>query len=357
MARSGSLAEWERRLAAQRREDDRRAREQRQRDQEQDRASQQERHEAQQRAADEQSAAVQARMAALEEVLTSALPLPPLSFDRLLAAPRVPDFDPGPLGSPVPAPDWADFASARPTGLSRILGVIGPGARHARLLAEARARFEAAEAGHERAEAERRLALAAARARYHQKVTEERAKAAARNAHITSRRSAFAAGQPGAVEWFAGCVLRASRYPDGFPRGHQVAYRPRQREVAVDFELPPRSVVPAVRGYRYVRPRDAVEAVPRQDAEISRCHERLVAAVALRTLHEIFAATPAEVVASVAFTGWAAVVDPATGQPGRRELVTIRTERAEFDALMLADVDPAACLARLAGPRSPAPPA
>jgi hypothetical protein len=117
MARSGSLAQWEQRLAAQRREDDRLARERRQREKDHERVRQQEHLESQQQAAEEQTAAVEERMKALEEVLARVLPLRPLSFDRLLAAPRTPEFDPGPLGAALAAPDWADFAPVPPTGL------------------------------------------------------------------------------------------------------------------------------------------------------------------------------------------------------------------------------------------------
>src|SRR5215469_5655189 len=59
MSRSGNLAEWERRLAAQHREDERLTRERRRQEKEQDKVRQQEQHEAKQRTADEQAAAVQ----------------------------------------------------------------------------------------------------------------------------------------------------------------------------------------------------------------------------------------------------------------------------------------------------------
>ncbi len=344
MARSGSLAAWEQRLAAQRREDDRLARERRQREKEQDRVRQQEHLESQQQAAAEQTAAVEERMKALGEVLTSVLAFRPLSFDRLVAVPRTPEFDPGPLGAALPAPDWNDFAPAPPAGLDRFLR---RGRRRARQVAEARTRFEAAQADRQRQESERRRALAVAKALHDRKVTQERAKAVARNAYVASHRSAFAAGDAESVQWFVGCVLRASRYPDGFPREHQVTYRPADREVAVDFELPPRDVVPAVRAYRYVKARDAIEPVPRQESEVTRCHERLVACVALRTLHEIFGATPPEVVRAVTFTGWVSAVDQATGQPMRPHLLSLSAERSAFDDLVLAAVDPEACLEHL----------
>jgi restriction system protein len=344
MARSGSLAAWEQRLAAQRREEDRLARERRQRERDQDKIRQQEHLAAQQQAAEEQTAVVGERMKALGAVLTSVLPLPPLSFERLLAAPRTPDFDPGPLGTPVPPPDWGDYAPAPAAGLGRLLAVT---TRPGRQTAEAQARFEAAGAEHQRQEAERRRALAVAKAKHDRKVTEERAKAAARNAYVTSRQAAFAAGDPGAVCWFAGCVLRACPYPDGFPRDYQVTYDPADRALAVDLELPPRSVVPAVRAYRYVKAHDAVEPVPRPDGEVAQVHERLVACVALRAWHEIFTAIPAGLVQAVALTGWAGSVDRATGQPVRSGLLDARAERSSFDALVLEAVDPVTCLARL----------
>jgi restriction system protein len=352
MARSGSLAQWEQRLAAQRREDDRLARERGKRAKDQERIRQQEHLESQQRAAEEQTAAVEERMKALEDVLTSVLSVRPLSFDRLLAGARTPDFDPGPLGAALAAPDWADFAPVPPAGFGRFL--VGP-RRRARQAAAAQTRFAAAQAEHLRQESERRQALAVAKAKYHRAVTEERAKVAARNAYVTSRRAEFAAGDAEAVRWFVGCVLMNSRYPDGFPREYQVAYRPDDREVAVDFELPPRHVVPPARAYRYVKARDAVEAVPRQESDISRSHERLVSCVALRTLHEIFGATPPDVIRAVAFTGWVSVVDRATGKSARPQLLSVSAERSAFDDLVLAEVDPAACLARLSALVEPRP--
>ena len=102
-----------------------------------------------------------------------------------------------------------------------------------------------------------------------------------------------------------------------------------------------------MRGYRYVKARDAVEPVPRQENEITQAHERLVACVALRALHEIFGAIPAELVQAVALTGWVSSVDPSTGAPVRPRVLAIRAERPVFETLVLDAVDPIACLAHL----------
>jgi restriction system protein len=342
VARSGTRPEWQGRLAVQRGEEDRRAQERKR--QAREKARQQEHLQSRQQAAGDKTAEAERRMAVLGEVLTSVLSHPPLSFERLMARPGNLTFDPGPLGVPVSPPGWNDFAPPRPRGLSRFLS---GGVRYRRQLAAARDLFAAAQSEYQQKESGRQRALAAAVARYHQELTEERAKAAAQNARLTGRQAAFAAGDPEAVEWFVGRVLGASRYPDGFPRDHQVVYRPENREVVVESELPGRDVVPPVRAYRYVRARDAIEPVPRPEQEIQQHYQRLISAVALRTLHEIFSATPPDVVGAVALHGYVTSTDHATGRPVRPHLLRAAAGRPVFEDLLLAAVEPDACVAYL----------
>jgi restriction system protein len=157
------------------------------------------------------------------------------------------------------------------------------------------------------------------------------------------------------VEWFVGQVLDASRYPDGFPQQHQVAYRPENQDVVVEFELPPQQVVPTMRGYRYVKSRDAIDPLPRPENEIKQRYARLIACIALRTLREIFAATPGDVVEAVVFNGRVSTTDRATGKPVRPHLLSVSAERSAFMDLVLAAVEPAACLKRLNALVSPNP--
>jgi restriction system protein len=347
MARSGNRAEWQGRLAAQHQEDEGLARDRRRQEQDQEKVRQQE----QQQAADGQTAEVLEQIKSLDEVLTSVLALPPMSFDRLMATPRTPPFEPGPLDVARPAPDWNDFAPAEPDGWRRLLHrLLGRTARHRRQLAQAQGRFEAAAAEHRQQESERRQALAVAKATYHQKVTEERGRAAARNAYVARRQAAFAAGDAESVVWFVRCVLKASRYPADFPREYQVAYDPEHRNVAVEFELPARRVVPPVRAYRYLQARDVIEPVPRPEREIGQRYERLISSLALRTLHEILTATAPDVVRAVSFTGYVSSTDPATGKPARGPLLSVSAERPVFEDLVLAAVEPATCLAGLRTP-------
>jgi restriction system protein len=352
MARSGSLSEYERQVAARRREADRLAKEQARLAKEQEKIRQQRHAESQQRATETKTAAVGQRIKVLDEVLTGILPLPALTFDRMKVAPKLPGFDPGPLGVVEPAPDWNAYAPVAPGGLSRLFGGT---VRHDRQAAEARARFEAAESDHEQRESSRQQALAAARRQHERAIADAQAEAAVQNAALATRMAAFTAGDAEAVEWFIGQVLAASRHPEGFPRQYQIAYRPENRDVVVEAELPPQQVIPAVRGYRYVKTRDAIDPLPRAENEVKQRYARLIASVALRTLHEIFAATPGDVVEAVVLNGRVSTIDRATGKPARPHLLSVEAERTTFEDLVLAAVEPAACLRRLNALVSPNP--
>jgi restriction system protein len=170
--------------------------------------------------------------------------------------------------------------------------VFGGGARYARQVTAAQAKHDAAMAQHAADESARQRALAVVKTEYDRSVAAERTRVARLNAQVAARQKDFAAGIPDAVEWFVSCVLKCSHYPQGFPRTFQVAYRPENRDVVVEFELPPQKVVPPLRGYKYVKPRDAIDPLTRLEIEIKQRYKLLIARVALRTLHEIFSATP-----------------------------------------------------------------
>ena len=90
MARSGGRSQWEREIAAQRREAERQTREQARLAKERERAAQQRHIESQQRTAELRTSEVEQQARILDKVLTSVLRLPALTFDSLKADTRAP---------------------------------------------------------------------------------------------------------------------------------------------------------------------------------------------------------------------------------------------------------------------------
>ena len=164
----------------------------------------------------------------------------------------------------------------------------------------------------------------------------------------------FRAGEPEAVAQFLTLVLDASVYPEGFAHRTRALYRPGPREVVVEYELPLQSVIPAERDYKYVEARDEIDTVTRPVKEIKDRYARLIAMVALRTIHEVFAADEAGLKV-VTFYGYVSTKDRATGQPVRPCLISVSAQQELFATFVLADLDPVACLHKLNALVSPHP--
>lgn len=72
----------------------------------------------------------------------------------------------------------------------------------------------------------------------------------------------------------------------------------------------------------------------------------MIAQAAVRTVREVFTATPPDMVSTVVFNGHVDTVDPATGQNIRLPLISMRATREKFDELVLTEprFDPAASI-------------
>jgi len=286
------------------------------------------------------------QVAELQTLLTSQLAgAPQLTFAMLKQSPEIQPFDPGELADELPAPRWEDYAPPAPGALS---GLVGGKARYARAQEAAAQDFQQALAEHEQAEAMRGRQLRAARTEYDRSARAAEGGAREHNAAVDELERSFRAGEPEAVEEFFGQVLALSEYPDGFPCQYQVAYRPDPRELVVEYWLPPATVIPVVRDYRYVKTRGEIDELPRSLKDIKDLYASVIHQVALRTMRECFGVAEAEdVVDTVVFNGIVSGVNRATGQPEELHLISAPASRAEFSQLVLDQLDPEACLRHL----------
>jgi hypothetical protein len=139
-------------------------------------------------------------------------------------------------------------------------------------------------------------------------------------------------------------VLERSEYPDGFPQNFDLAYRPAEKELLIEYELPSVNVIPTIGEYKYVKTRDAVDEKPRKQTEIKELYSDIIAAVALRTLHEVFEADQHDHVKAAIFNGYAQGIDPTTGRHVRSCLIAVGIDKANFNSFNLRRIDKQACL-------------
>lgn len=292
---------------------------------------------------DDLNADLQARLDDLAGILQQTLKIDDtIKFDSLRERPRVPPFkdledDTGcaPAMKVIEAPGF--FAKLLP----------GAAARHAQAVAVAE--IEAKEAQLEYAKRLRVFEARRAqhRAAYDRAKSDAQNRAKQRNAEVDAFEAAYRTGDVSAVVTYNMMVLERSSYPDGFPQEFRVTYLPGSRELVIEYRLPLAEVVPAASQFRYVKARDAHEETPRKPAHIRELYQDIVAAVTLRSIHEVFEADQAELLDVCVFNGIVDAIDPATGRDMTKCLVSVRATKASFIDIDLARVNKTVCLRNL----------
>jgi restriction system protein len=291
------------------------------------------------------TAAIEQRVVELEGLLRSSLTREPrIKIASLKRTASVPPLDLGPLATPIPVPQWEDHAP-RSGGLQRL---FSSAQRQQATLAEAQQRFGQAQREHQLQEAERLRKVAQARTAWNQQAAEAMRQVDAHNAHIDELVKGLRGHDRFAVSEYVQMVLDRSPYPDGFPAERRAGYVPESSLLAVEWYLPTFEIVPGHKAFKHVKTRKAVESIPRALADAQRIYNGIIAQVAVRTVREVFAVTPEDMVSTVVFNGHVDTIDPATGQRIRPPLISMRATRAQFSKLVLAEprFDPVASIKR-----------
>ncbi|WP_255483381.1 restriction endonuclease [Cedecea sp. P7760] len=153
---------------------------------------------------------------------------------------------------------------------------------------------------------------------------------------------------PDSVLTYCEMVLTRSEYPEtGFPQSFRLAYLSESKELVVEYVLPEISIVPQQLEYKYVKTRDAIDSKARKIGEIKSLYQNIIAAVTLRTLHELFEADKASALNSILFNGVIDTIDPSSGHDINVTLVSTRAHKDDFMQIKLDRVEKSACLKSL----------
>lgn len=104
-----------------------------------------------------------------------------------------------------------------------------------------------------------------------------------------------------------------------------------------------------------MKSRDFIEEKTRKATEVKSLYQDVLAAVTLRTLHELFGADQCGHLQVITFNGYIETVDPATGRDAKPVLVAVQANRQAFEQLQLDRINELACLQGLRGRISPKP--
>jgi len=294
-----------------------------------------------------------AKITQLETILHETLGVDDyLDLATLKSTPPLPVFD-STAHAPERAPELQPYLPEELRGVRKFLP--GVARAHAQQIADAKARYDADLAVYTVRERARQRDLAETRAAHDRYVAQLQAETAAQHEQLDTLQRAVLLGEPEAITHYVTLVLDASVYPADFPRRFKVALVPESRQLVLEYDLPPFTVVPEARAFKYVKGQDEVTTMPRLPTQRKALYASLVAQIALRTLHEIYEADRPGHVESIVFNGYVDSIDPGTGRPARTCVITVRATRDLFTSLDLSQVDPIACLKTLSASISKSP--
>ena len=121
----------------------------------------------------------------------------------------------------------------------------------------------------------------------------------------------------------------------------------KRQELVIEYRLPTADIVPQEEEFKYVKTKDEITSKPRRAKEIKDIYQDLVAAVAIRTIHEVLEADQANAIAVVAFNGYVQTRDLATGKKIKPCLISLRVTSEKFSDIDLEHIDKKVCLRNL----------
>jgi restriction system protein len=280
---------------------------------------------------------------------------PPFGHDDLVKPLPAPQLEKPPV-EPVFAPP------PEPTGFGKLFGKKA----HAQAVADAHATWAAShkkwtdyvkrvlpaknaklQAQRTAAEQVRQEKLSLARAEYQQQCAEREHLVEEANAKLDRFRKALAAGDSDAIDEYVGLVLSNSVYPEAFDVDCDYTFNADYGELTVDLTVPAPTELPTVKAYKYVAASDEIREIKCTQKEQRDRYNGAVAAVAVRTFHEMFEADRQKRIKTVSLTVKTTAINPATGLVEEFVFVRAAADRDEFTKFDLANVDPAETLAHM----------
>ncbi len=305
--------------------------------------------------ADDMNEELEERIAELRGILAHTLEVDDtISFDSLRIKEKYKPFKPpAEVALPLQPPNKDNFIAKPPSFFEKL--IPGSEKRYIQAQQAADSKYQEEQKVYEDSEQKRKIELEKLQREYDEGNQSFLTKVKERDEEVNTLISSYNACDPDAVITYNTMVLERSSYPDDFPQVFRTAYVPESKELIIDYELPIKEIVPTVAEYKYVKSKDEITEKSRKIAEIKELYQDIVAALTLRTLHEVFEADQGNVLDVIVFSGYVNTVDPATGKDITPYLISVRVTKETFSQLALAKIDKLACLRNLGAQVSPRP--
>lgn len=172
---------------------------------------------------------------------------------------------------------------------------------------------------------------------------------AASNLKVDELKEKYMSKDEQSVLHYCEMVLNNSHYPEYFPKDFQLDYNPETGLMLVEYILPTLDKLPTLKEVKYIASRNELKETYISDTAIAKIYDEVIYKIVLRSLHELFESDKAGAIQSVVFNGWVDSIDKATGKLIHSCILSVMAEKAKFEEINLAQVEPKSCFKSLKG--------
>lgn len=220
-------------------------------------------------------------------------------------------------------------------------------------LADAISQYESSAVAFRKNELEKKEKLTRLMEAYNRDKDAYLAKVKQRDIEVDELRDRYAGGEEDAVVTYNTMVLERSFYPEDFPQEFMILYQNDSKQMIIEYRMPDINFVPKVLEFSYVKSKDEIREKAMKANERREIYTDVVAAVAIRTIHEVFEADHHGHIDVVVLNGYVETIDPSTGQDVKPYLLSVRATKDQFLKLVLDRIDKVLCLRNLGAQVSP----
>lgn len=152
-----------------------------------------------------------------------------------------------------------------------------------------------------------------------------------------------------AVTEYCEIVLNNSEYPGSFSKNYEIEYNPENKILVVEYQLPSTDNLPNIKEVKYIAAKGELKESYIAESQMNKMFDSAIYQITLRTIHELFEADAADALSAISFNGWVNSISKATGQEENKCILSIQTNKEEFNKIALANVDPKICFKNLKG--------
>lgn len=169
------------------------------------------------------------------------------------------------------------------------------------------------------------------------------------NEQIEYFRVQYKLGCAPGIEFYFKKLLDRRIYPKYYPRDFQIQFIEKTQVLIINHQLPKKEALPNLKEVKYVVTKKTFSNIVIKSAEIDEMYDQTLYQLALHVNSEVYHMDIDNKIDGIIFNGWLTDINKSNGKEESHCILSLHTQKEEFQEINLSQVDPKLCFRRLKG--------